>query len=148
MNEQLESEVTAKLHQAVSDFAFDYRLDHIPAALEEWIIDGDLRYNCENAESFALVAKEIIRQLDTIDCAAAHAPSGLIYNHDLAEKLGEWAFDIRAALEGHEEATGESWSYTQMPHGGGTFFSYVWFAVEWWSNELAGYLRSKWDIEE
>lgn len=82
---------------------------------------------------------DVIRHLDTTDCAACHAPPGLMADADLWAKVPEWGPEIDAALEDYEEGIGEAWK----PEGGLTIGAMVWFAVEWWAAELSGILEHR-----
>ena len=108
----------------------------IEAAVADWAVDAMQNYkNC--------TSKDIIRHLETTDCAACHAPAGLIYNADLAVKLSEWWVEIDDALDEYQQETGEAW--TPDPSKGLTFLSYVWFAVEWEAHKMAR--NVEWAIE-
>lgn len=103
----------------------------ICAALVEWTKDA-FQYEPE------ATVDDVIRHLETTDCAATHAPPGLIYNSDLWVKAAAWANDIDAALYEYREATGENY----QPRDNLTVGGLVWFAVEWFAHELASRLEN------
>ena len=87
--------------------------------------------------------QDLLRHLETTDCSACHAPAGLIYNSDIAGKVPEWWQAIDAALDEFHGETGENWK----PRGAVTVGSLVWFAVEWYAQELASLLRSRFNLD-
>ena len=106
--------------------------ENIDEALIDWAFDG-ADYDAADAGD---VLNNAIRTLECCDCAGCSAPGGLIYNSDLARKLGEWAFEIDAALDAYHDSTGERFQPKSV-------FSLVWFAVEWRAHELASLFESE-----
>jgi hypothetical protein len=117
---------------ALNDWQGPYPND-IARAVLEWVRDA-----FEHDEGAS--ARDVLRHLETIDCAGCHAPSGLIYNQDIAGKVGEWWDAIDEALWHYHEETGEH----PMPrHGSITIGWLVWFAVEWVGHDAARHLENK-----
>ena len=109
------------------------RSGHIPRAILKWAEEA-----FENDPS--ATAKDVLRHLETIDCAACHAPAGLIYNGEIAEKLTLWWSEIDDAIFEHHENTDEN----PAPRDGALTVGWlVWFAVEWVGHDAAGYLESE-----
>ncbi len=100
----------------------------IYSAIADWVADS-----FQHESSYTLA--DIIRHLETTDCSACHAPHGLIYNVDIAQKAAAWWNDIDAAAADYLEATGES----PAPRNGEplTIGFLVWFAVEWFAHNAA-----------
>jgi hypothetical protein len=113
--------------------------NELKAMVAEWALDA--------MEDNSYKAKDVIRHLETVDCAACHAPSGLIYNVDLADKLKLHWDDVNDAVEEYHDATGEWWHPGLMadaPRGAAfNVLSYVWFAVEWYAQDLARLIEGK-----
>jgi len=85
-------------------------------------------------------ARDVLRHLEMIDCAGCHAPQGLIYNQELADKVGEWWDEIDVAMAHYFEETGEH----ARPREGAIEIGWlVWFAVEWVGHDAAHYLESR-----
>jgi hypothetical protein len=106
---------------------------HIPRAILKWAEEA-----FENDPS--ATAKDVLRHLETIDCAACHAPAGLIYNGEIAEKLALWWSEIDDAINDYHENMGEN----PAPRDGALTVGWlVWFAVEWVGHDAAGYLESE-----
>jgi mono/diheme cytochrome c family protein len=106
---------------------------HISRAILKWVEEA-----FENEPS--ATAKDVLRHLETIDCAACHAPAGLIYNGEVAEKLSLWWSEIDDAIFEHHENMGEN----PAPRDGALTVGWlVWFAVEWVGHDAAGYLESE-----
>ena len=82
---------------------------------------------------------DVIRHLETIDCAACHAPPGLIYNHEIAEKVSGWWDEIDAALYAYQEEMGEP-PRPRDKRDSLTINFLVWFAVEWWAQDAVHWL--------
>ena len=82
----------------------------------------------------------VVWSLETVDCAACHAPGGLIYNQDIANKYAAWWEYIDEAMDSYQGDTGERFA----PETTGQL---VWFAVEWVAQDMACFLRShaEWD---
>lgn len=95
----------------------------IKSALAEWALNYDYA-------GFA----SVVEALEGCDYGACFAPSGLIYNHDLAEKVQEWWVEINDALDAYEDATGERYGVSSIGQ-------LVWFAVEWTASEMAAEMR-------
>lgn len=102
----------------------------IVSDLLEWALRSDDEMTLEQCIKW---------KLESCDCAVCHAPDGLIYNQELAEKFPIWWDSINDALEGYHEATGERYA----PETCGQL---VWFAVEWYSYEIASLLRSEFNL--
>lgn len=96
--------------------------------------DWAKRYEDDGAENL------VAWSLETTNCAGCHAPGGLIYNNEIAAKYAEWWDDIDTALDEYHDATGERYA----PETTGQL---VWFAVEWFAQEMASFLRAQpaWD---
>lgn len=80
-------------------------------------------------------------QLESCNCAGLHAPEGLIYNQEIAEKFSDWWDSIDDALESYYDASGERY----VPETCGQL---VWFAVEWYAYEIANLLRSEFNLDK
>lgn len=107
----------------------------IATAIVDWTRDAF-------AHEKGATAKDVLRHLETTDCAATHAPRGLIYNYDIAAKVPEWYSGIDAALYAYQDETGENWA----PRDGAvTVGSLVWFAVEWFAHDAASALQHAMD---
>lgn len=85
-------------------------------------------------------AQNVLRHLETIDCAGCHAPQGLIYNKDIADKVPLWWDEIDEALSHYFEETGE---HARPRDGSITIGWLVWFAVEWVGHDAARFLESR-----
>lgn len=85
-------------------------------------------------------AKDVLRHLETIDCASCHAPQGLIYNKDIADKVPLWWNEIDEAMAHYFEETGE---HATPRDGSITVGWMVWFAVEWIGHDAARFLESQ-----
>src|SRR3954454_158392 len=68
-------------------------------------------------------ADDVIRRLESIDCAGCHAPAP-IYYHDMAREIGQHWQEIDDAIDNYRDATGEAWA----PKPGQNFLTYLWFA--------------------
>jgi hypothetical protein len=109
----------------------------IAEAIGYWVFDA-----FEHETDFT--REDVLRHLESIDCAACHAPAGLIYNGDIWAKVPEWADEIDQALWEYQDATGEPW---EAPGDGTlTVGLLVWFAVEWEAHEIASELRNEWGM--
>jgi hypothetical protein len=109
-----------------------YTVSHpatIREKLAEWAFEG--------AESI----DQVIRCLETIDCAACHSPAP-IYYHDMAAEIAQVWPEIDEAIDGYRDATGEAWA----PRENQNFLTYLWFAYEWIAHELASRISS--DIDD
>lgn len=85
-------------------------------------------------------AQDVLRHLETIDCAGCHAPQGLIYNKDIADKVPLWWDEIDEAVAQYHEETGE---HATPRDGAVTIGWLVWFAVEWIGHDAARFLEDK-----
>lgn len=85
-------------------------------------------------------ARDVLRHLETIDCAGCHAPQGLIYNKDIADKVPLWWDEIDEAIANYFEETGE---HARPRDGAITIGWLVWFAVEWIGHDAARFLESR-----
>lgn len=105
---------------------------HISRAILEWA-DGAFESDPNAA------AKDVLRHLETIDCAGCHAPAGLIYSGEIAAKLALWWSEIDDAIAYYHESVGEN----PTPPGDGviTVGWLVWFAVELVGHDAARYLE-------
>lgn len=110
----------------------DKRRGGISAAIVEWCEDSFSNWT-------DATAKDVVRHLEMTDCAACHAPHGLIYNREIAAKVGDWWLDIDEALAEYHDATGE---HPRPRDGAMTVGWLVWFAVEWFAQDAASYLSS------
>ena len=111
----------------------DCNAGNISYAILEWARDA-----FEHDEGAS--ARDVLRHLETIDCAACHAPQGLIYNQQVADKAALWWDEINEALAQYQEETGEH----PMPRYGSITIGWlVWFAVEWVGHDAARYLENK-----
>ena len=85
-------------------------------------------------------ARDVLRHLEMTDCAACHAPGGLIYNHHIARKLEAWWPEIDDAIAEYHDATGEN----PRPRDGALTLGWlVWFAVEWMAHDAAAFLSNR-----
>jgi hypothetical protein len=124
----------------LSDWASRYEPGEgrdIAAAILEWTTDA---FEHERGAT----ARDVLRHLETTDCGACHAPTGLIYNHDLIAKVPLWWSDIDAALCAFRDETGGNW----QPRDALTIGSLVWFAVEWFALEAAREIESRIETAE
>ena len=85
-------------------------------------------------------ARDVLRHLEMIDCAGCHAPQGLIYNQNIADKIPTWWDEIDEAMAHYHEETGE---HARPRDGSITIGWLVWFAVEWVGYDAARYLESR-----
>lgn len=83
--------------------------------------------------------EDVIKHLQRVNCAACHAPPGLIYNYEVREKFIHWGNGIDEALHDYYETMGENW---RPADGRLTTVVTVWFAVEWFARKLADNLES------
>ena len=107
----------------------------VDRALIEWTVSY-----WEYEEECSL--NDIYQHLATVDCAACHAPPGLIYSSDLAAKVGDWWMEINAALEEYYDEVSEIFAPRDRPL---TVGDLVWFAVEWFAGRMAD---ETWDMVE
>lgn len=101
--------------------------------LLRWAVEYDATYG---AAEMADVLANVQRTLETTDCAGCHAPGGLIYNGDLAEKARLWWREIDEALDDYRDSTGEKFAPDSLGQ-------LVWFAVEWNAHEIASVIESE-----
>lgn len=111
----------------------DSNAGNISYAILEWARDA-----FENDEGAS--ARDVLRHLETIDCAGCHAPRGLIYNRDVADKAALWWDEIDEALAQYHEETGE---HPRPRDAAITIGWLVWFAVEWVGHDAARFLESR-----
>lgn len=124
---------TAQDALAVLNEWHDSNAGNISHAILEWARDA-----FENDAT--ATARDVLRHLETIDCAACHAPHGLIYSQHIADKVPLWWDEIDEALTQYHEETGEH----PAPRGGSITIDWlVWFAVEWLGHDAARFLASK-----
>lgn len=89
-------------------------------------------------------AQDVLRHLESLNCAGCHAPQGLIYNQDIADKVALWWDEIDAALADHYEQTGQNpQPKGRDAEGALTIGWLVWFAVEWVGYDAASFLSHK-----
>jgi len=103
--------------------------------VDEFICDG--KYNSVDS---------LITDLELAHCAAGSF-SGMIYTQGILDRLSdsEWRNAIEQAIEDFADATGESPSFDRDSMGypsGFNLENLVTFAVDWYSNEIASFLRS------
>ena len=109
-------------------------------AIVDYLIDDHItqgRYNSVDS---------LITDLEMAHCAAGSF-SGMIYTRDILDRLGDsdWQAAIEQAFEDYTDATGESPDLDRDAMGYPSGFhmaNLVTFAVDWFSNEIASYLRS------
>jgi len=87
----------------------------------------------------------LITDLELAHCAAGSF-SGMIYTQDILDRLSDsqWRNAIEQAIEDYTDATGESPSFDRDAMGYPSGFrleDLVTFAVDWFSNEIASFLR-------
>ena len=103
-----------------------YPSNPIIEALTTWAFDydetQDLREVVEN-------------MLDMCSCSGCHAPAGLIYNQEVAEKVPLWWDAINDALHDYHDQTGDHFNAE-------TIVQLVWFSVEFYAGELSGFIQS------
>jgi hypothetical protein len=105
----------------------NYGQGDIWQVVAQWTLDA-FEYESEWS------VKDVIQHLETTDCAACHAPAGLIYNGDIAAKAAEWYSDIDDAIAAYHDETGDM----PKPHNGAITIGFlVWFAVEWVAHDMA-----------
>lgn len=124
---------TAQDALAVLNDWHDSNAGNISYAILEWARDA-----FEHDEGAS--ARDVLRHMETIDCAACHAPHGLIYNQQVADKAALWWDEIDEALAQYREETGE---HPAPRHGSITIGWLVWFAVEWVGHDAARFLENK-----
>ncbi|PXA70411.1 hypothetical protein DMC25_27055 [Caulobacter sp. D4A] len=125
-----------RLRAAIVNRVDTFETHGIRAALLDWALE-DAAYEANDLGD-ALGAVQ--RRLETVDCAACAAPSGLIYDADLARRVPEWRTEIDEALTDYHDAVGQR---PVIESVGGL----VWFAVEWNASEMASILdRTRADI--
>jgi len=110
----------------------DYRI--IGREIADWVKEA---FQYDDEATF----EDVLKFVQTIDCSACHAPSGLIYNADIWAKVEQWGQDIDEALYEFKDATGEDY----CPPGDLSVGALVWFAVEWVGNTLATRLEDHLD---
>jgi len=90
--------------------------------------------------------ESLILDLEMAHCAAGSFP-GMIYTRDILDRLADrdWQNAIEQAIEDYTDATGESPEFDRDCMGHRDTFrmeNLVTFAVDWYSNEIASFLRS------
>lgn len=105
----------------------------IPYAILQWTRDA-----FEHDER--ATAQDVLRHLDMIDCAGCHAPQGLIYTKDIADKVPLWWDEIDEAMAQYFEDMGEAPAPIRGPI---TIGWMVWFAVEWIGRDAARFLEGR-----
>lgn len=111
----------------------DERGGDIAHAIVEWTRDSFEGWDSGTA-------KDVLRHLEMTDCAACHAPRGLIYTRDIMRKAADWWPDIDEALAAYHDETGE---HPRPRDGALTMGWLVWFAVEWIAHEAATFLACR-----
>lgn len=121
-----------------------------PAGERSAIADRPLEWALDIAEGTIApdapatdLAAAIADTLDAIDCAGASAPSGLIYNADLAREAAAHWYEIDTALDEYREETGQDFA----PRHGLTVGVLVWFAYDWMAHRLSGHVRWLCDLD-
>jgi hypothetical protein len=102
--------------------------------LDEFLCDG----NYSDVDS-------LITDLEMAHCAAGSF-NGMIYTKDILDRLSDsdWRNAIEQAVEDYADATGEFPSFDRDAMGYPSGFhleNLVTFAVDWFSNEIASFLR-------
>jgi hypothetical protein len=102
--------------------------------LDEFLCDG----NYSDVDS-------LITDLEMAHCAAGSF-NGMIYTKDILDRLSDsdWRNAIEQAIEDYADATGEFPSFDRDAMGYPSGFhleNLVTFAVDWFSNEIASFLR-------
>lgn len=121
------------INNTVNDGSFRSYANTIDMTLLEWAFDSTIH------EDGGCNPKTIVEVLQRTDCAACYAPSGLIYNHEIAGRVSYWWDEIDDALDAYHDEVGENWG---AHNGAVTIGSLVWFAVEWRSQHLASLISS------
>jgi len=108
-------------------------------AIVDYIVD---EFICDRNYSSV---DSLITDLETANCAAGSF-SGMIYTKDILDRLSDsdWRNAIEQAIEDYTDATGESPSLDRDCMGYPSGFhleNLVTFAVDWFSNEIASFLR-------
>lgn len=111
----------------------DRNAGNISHAILEWVRDAF-------EHDATATARDVLRHLETIDCASCHAPRGLIYNQHIADKIPTWWDEIDEAMAHYFEDTGE---HARPRDGSITIGWLVWFAVEWVGHDAARYLEGR-----
>lgn len=124
---------TAQDALAVLNQWYESNPGEIPYAILQWTRD----YFDNDASA---TARDVLRHLETIDCAGCHAPQGLIYNKHIADKVPLWWYEIDEAIANYFEETGE---HARPRDGAVTIGWLVWFAVEWIGHDAARFLESR-----
>lgn len=78
--------------------------------------------------------EEFIEHLEYSSCEAGSFGHETIYTNYIREKLTVWVDEINQAMEDYKDATGEVFTFEQLEDT-------VTFAVDWFSNEIASFLR-------
>ncbi len=94
--------------------------------LAAWAFDGDTDI------------EGVIRNLESVDCAASCSPAPVYYD-DMAHEIGEHWLEIDDALSDYRNAIGEAWT----PKPDQNFLTYLWFAYEWTARNLADAIREE-----
>jgi len=110
-------------------------------AIVEYLIDEHITQDGYNS------VDSLITDLELAHCAAGSF-SGMIYTQDILDRLADrnWQAAIERAFEDYTDATGESPNLDRDAMGYPSGFhleNLVTFAVDWFSNEIASFLRSQ-----
>jgi hypothetical protein len=124
---------TAKDALAVLNEWQEIKPGHISHAILQWTRDA-----FEHDEG--ATARDVLRHLEMIDCAGCHAPQGLIYNQEVADKVALWWDEIDEAMAHYYEEIDD---HALPIRGPITIVWMVWFAVEWVGRDAARYLESR-----
>lgn len=101
---------------------------------------------CDELDS----ADEIAEFLESGHCAAGSFGADTIYTARMHGNLSEWAVEIDSALESFRDATGEDSPFgpphPSSPYAELSCAALVAFAVDWYANEIAAYIRSEYGV--
>lgn len=116
-------------------------LGYVPCgnAIVDYIVD---EFICDGNYS---TVESLITDLEFAHCAAGSFP-GMIYTQDILDRLSDsnWRNAIEQAIEDYTDTTGESPSFDRDCMGypaGFRMENLVTFSVDWYSNEIASFLR-------
>lgn len=81
-----------------------------------------------------LSLSEMVDQLEAIQMSGCSGPSGFIYNNEIAKSVVELWDDMNDALTDYLDEMGEPFAVESVGQ-------FVWFALEWYAQKLASFLR-------
>jgi hypothetical protein len=121
------------LTDVLADIKSRFTIGRTPNAIVEYICDLHAYDKWDSVSGF-------IRQLEMASCASGSFGADTIYTHLMREKLAscDWLNAIEEAMESYADATGES---PDIFRDNGEPSNLVSFAVDWWAQEIAGYLN-------